>query len=438
MVQVASHWIHQKFADNLINASHSRDLSEAAREWQYQGAFDFDWFLRIGKAQNSQSEDLRCQFCNTRMKNYVILGNKKNGNRLLIGNDCYDKLETFLANGKIESALPQRKTYVKEARAYWKKVVIDKTFLGWFEIQNSESKLPEAIAELFLLVQRLGYAPTTQQADEIVEYYKFTRTFCPQVLLSHSFLDFSHKNLIKGDITIAQSERLKLLIDADAKLHRQFAANRRADENWRYYKQDLTRICERVNSDIKAARLHNIEVDEKQAAIFADITQRIKQLPELRPRDFPQDRAYKKLRNSLEGWKIWADPLGKPQEKVILLPPDPGQVPPFGHRRYLRNELGRWKSHRFVAEKLPEQTEPTMFLARVYWVECNLRMRLDSEVPADFPEIDFFTKSRNYPGEFVGKFRDKIVLPQRKITKPGKYRVFLMNDQGTYYRAWVF
>jgi len=52
-------------------------------------------------------------------------------------------------------------------------------------------------------------------------------------------------------------------------------------------------------------------------------------------------------------------------------------------------------------------------------------------------DLDFTEPSRNKPGSFVAKHNVKIVLPSRDVWRSGKYKAFIMGDEGRYYRAWV-
>ena len=118
---VGSHWTHMRLVENLLNSSLSRDLSEAANEW--------------GLERLDASEDHHnCQLCNHRIVNYVLLANEINGNKLIVGEDCYDKILRYLEVGKVESTMRSRLSGSSELRQYWRselKKLPDRTVVGW-------------------------------------------------------------------------------------------------------------------------------------------------------------------------------------------------------------------------------------------------------------------------------------------------------------------
>ena len=125
---VGKHWAHQRFAQNLVNASHARDLAAAVQEWCFHK-------LHASSQQHS------CQLCNAHIKVCVTLKNNVNGNFLVLGSDCYDKLLQFLSNGRVESALPNREKRASQLRQHWKKLTkqlnnrtVTRIVLGdWYE-----------------------------------------------------------------------------------------------------------------------------------------------------------------------------------------------------------------------------------------------------------------------------------------------------------------
>ncbi len=435
---IMDHWTHKKFAENLLNASRARDLTQAAQEWQYEGMFDSIWFRAIGGVL---TDELRCQCCNTHIKNYVILGNRVNGNKLLIGHKCYDKLLVFLGSGQIRSALPDRKNQIKEARTYWKNNVPDRTFLGWFEEQSSLNLLPKRISELYSLVIRLGYAPTTLQADELVEYYKSKRKFPTEKLLGKKFSGFAHKKLLPGFITICESKRIEELLERQIKYQQRLAQNKVSDETWKYYRSEAIRTADSITLCIKRAKEHEIVFkNEEQIREFLKVAQKIRSLPETRPSDFNNLKVRRQFASILGEWREWAIPYFASQEKALLLPPTSDQKPPYLSRTFLVKKGYKWKTCKFseiYEGELPQQTNPTLFLVRKFILENREQIAIDKKLECDFPQIDFRVKSNKFTGEFIGFYQNKLVSATPGVTKPGTYMVYLTESFGTYLNAWV-
>lgn len=149
------------FVRELTNASAKRTLGEAAPEWQ------FSHFGYVNKGGN-------CQVCHTRIMKFVAIKNTENGILLLVGEDCYDKLQYYLATQKLEAvSLESRKQYISQIKKYCKKE-INEAFLEWF---SGQKEIPEAIQNTLKVIRQLGYAPSLAAAEALVEYYKDNRLF---------------------------------------------------------------------------------------------------------------------------------------------------------------------------------------------------------------------------------------------------------------------
>jgi len=205
---VDTHWAHQRFVKNLINASRGRDLKEAACEWTFE---------RIDAEEGGH-----CQLCNRKIVNYVLLRNRTNNNRLVIGEDCYDKLIHFLEAGRVESTLPTRDSHSGELRDYWRgelRKLSDRTVVGWLREELASDRVPAEIRPLVYTITRLGFAPTKSDADQVIKYYKATRKFSIGVLIGFDALRFfRHKKFMPAEITIDNVDRVKAIIERDAEV----------------------------------------------------------------------------------------------------------------------------------------------------------------------------------------------------------------------------
>ena len=135
---VSAHWMHHRFASNLVNASHGRDLQDAANEWRFSSL-------------HASKEPLNCQLCNTRIITCVTLHNTVNGNYIVLGENCYDKLLAFLRSGRVKSALPSRDAQTQKLRRHWKGLLRrlkDRTVVGWFREELQAGRLPDDIAAI--------------------------------------------------------------------------------------------------------------------------------------------------------------------------------------------------------------------------------------------------------------------------------------------------
>ena len=206
---VGEHWRHTQFVENLLAASHARDLAEAASEWQLERVDVYDKLTE-------------CNLCGTHMKRHVVLANTSNDARLIIGEDCYDKLVQYLDVGKVTSALPKREKHTHTLRDYWKgklRELADETVLGWLLAELAEGRLPENIRLIVCTIKRLGFAPTTKDADTVVAFYKSARTFERKLLIpDNDLLWFSGRSRIPNLITIDQAILIRSLIMKDQEL----------------------------------------------------------------------------------------------------------------------------------------------------------------------------------------------------------------------------
>lgn len=190
-----THWIHERFVQNLVNASGSTSLAECARHWEAEA---------FAKSESV----LQCNVCNTKLFNYVVLQNTVNGNRLLIGEDCYSKLLHFLECGRVESTLPSM-DYLREVRKY-SRALLNRTVLGWFAEQKDAGTLPENLVRILESIKLHGWAQSKEDADSLVEFYKKTRQFKTTELIPGSK---PYKELLPEIIVINDADRVSSLLN---------------------------------------------------------------------------------------------------------------------------------------------------------------------------------------------------------------------------------
>src|SRR3989344_3422397 len=233
---VGGHWMHVRFVETLLAASHHRDLAEAAQECEIDRVDTLD-------------HPIHCHLCNTRIHHHVVLTNNVNDNHLFIGGDCYDKLLLLLEEGKVRSALPKRDEQTRSLRDYWKKCLkkLDETVLGWFLDELNGKRLPSPIAPIVYTIQRLGFAPTTDDADKVVAYYKATRRFDRRLLVSdHDLSLFRRRHWLPVTITIDDAIRIRELIEKD----RQIILSLQRIKNEHEWRERATKVIEEARKDI--------------------------------------------------------------------------------------------------------------------------------------------------------------------------------------------
>lgn len=198
------HYTHKLFESQLLSASTSFSLDKAAREWTFESC---------GHSGNSRP----CQICNTPMKQCIVLRNVKNDMRLVIGCNCYDKFRAYLKSGNIESQLPDRRTFVRDMKTRWKKILQDVspdgTFLGWLQSYVSHHLEETALRDAVQMTSRLGFPPNQQASDMIVGCYKQHRKFAISTLLQkwerQMLIDRNILDINQHQITIDQADSLK-------------------------------------------------------------------------------------------------------------------------------------------------------------------------------------------------------------------------------------
>jgi len=230
-----THWIHERFEQNFVTASGDLPIASAARQW------------RVEAVDKVKVKDpvLNCNVCSTRILNFVILKNGANGNRLVVGHDCYAKFVNFLTSGKIECAFPKLDDHVATLRSYSRKA-LDRTMRGWFFEMLGAGRLPEKIAAIVESLRAIGFAPSTDAADGLVDYYKSTRKFPLEVLIPELkrhhpgfgcrvpyYGEFPYRNMLPARITIDQIDRVKALLERQRVLERYFAETEERKEEAR-------------------------------------------------------------------------------------------------------------------------------------------------------------------------------------------------------------
>lgn len=429
--------MHLKFAENLVNASHGRELGEAAREWTLH---------KIDKTELN----LRCNLCNQTISHFVVLWNQKNNNRLVIGHDCYDKLVRYLADGQIKSDLPDRKNYTRGLRKYWKGKLPDKTVLGWLLEELNAKRLPEEIAALVRVIELLGFAPTYEDADRVVAYYCSTRKFNVGVLISYARIcGFRFMRLVPKVVTIDQATRIEKLIDRDnqqrERLRRKEMEQIRRQE-WAVWREQIFQKLTELN--IKAIKAVAEGVEEASSALRLLNAHRAtieSTCPEVFERSLDEMSSVMNDTFSLlrdfelkHRWSFFpvVEVLAVRQTRRLLW----GACADDSY--VLMKSDGRWKTMSNLPIRVKTESslegggwKQGMYKAKFDGMNVLLLEKLDSA--GKIVEVFFNIKSRRNDGSFVGRYERKIVLPSRPVRRSRKYSVFLLNDEGKYYRAWV-
>jgi hypothetical protein len=242
-ITVGEHWMHQRFVANLINASHSRELGEAAKEWK---------LYRYGYSEGS-----RCHLCNTQIKEEVELHNMVNKNILIIGHDCYDKLVGFFISGRVEHQLPDRKDSIRKLKEYTKKNLPNETVLGWLYNYLKSGRMPEDIVLIVRTIQVIGFAPSYAEADRLVEWYlktRFHKILQPQTSINRDI----PATQTPEEVMIAYGEKSYFLIKEGGL--------------WRKYDTDFNEV------HYSETILKNLKIGSKQFGLFLATISRVKGL----------------------------------------------------------------------------------------------------------------------------------------------------------------
>jgi uncharacterized protein YbcI len=450
--------MHQRFIDNILAGSRSRDFSEAVREWKIE---------RYG----ASPINLNCHLCNTVINNFVVLRNTVNENRLVIGNDCYDKFIAFLRTGKVESQLPTRSEHVKAIRKHLQDIVpvmprgkrnrtAVRTVIGWLEEQLEVRALPDEIGAIVETMKILGFTPSIEDAEKIVAYYKATRKL--------SLLNFiEYWELKRYGLNPSQEVTQDEFVEVNKRFEEARATAVERAKQERLEREALKEQEERVQWSEK--RSVTITDFDKLKALFARVQSELpliakeitpsmewlqKQVDGL-PLEYPGLHAYINLEHVryLPGQLIseiqasirersqkMEKLLGALSEEIVIVPAMP--------RYALRKENDRWtKIRSVIIENKEWPMNPGLYEVRYLgsspagWRgETHEHFVVAKEVPGSpsfFPVIDFSIPSTKHEGTFVGFLNRKVALPSSYVTESGKYLCFLMAEMDTYYRVWT-
>lgn len=191
------HHIHRKFVENLLCASHERQASLAAAEWYTIKTTD---------------EIDRCHLCNTRIQHGVVLRNNENGNVMVIGQICHEKLALLIVTNHVKSPRAFTGGRNKTLRRYTKNH-LDETVLGWFEEESKAGRLPTVVSGILEIVKTFGFAPSKEAVDEMVRYYCQNRQFPIRVLIGRDLTRFPHPGLLPNTISINQGDQMLRIIE---------------------------------------------------------------------------------------------------------------------------------------------------------------------------------------------------------------------------------
>ncbi len=421
---VGTHWAHQKFAQNLINASRARDLSDASKEWIYHKIYvSKEW-------QN-------CQLCNTRIQNCVVLKNEVNGNYAVLGEDCYDKLLQFLKIGRVESALPSRGSL----RSYWDRLLSklgDRTVLGWLREELAAGRLVGEIASVVYTISRLGFAPTISDADMAIHYYKATRKFKRVALIDVLITrDFRHARFLPEEITIDEIDRVKKIIERDHEVAEHLLEVKQA-------RAEVPRLMLRLEDSIaKLDKIRNsleaiAKTGVQQAASGAS---RVKQIQQRMSELLKNGKTLENLKKVAEGAESTVEKQRRICEWEVADPEVILSVKIPFDRYILVKQKDRWEERDVVEARVDKGvvSKTGLYNAVVLGTDASARILLKEELDSSktIVIVDFNEPSHSRAGTFVGSHHGKIVLPSDPVQTPGKYLVFLTSEEGKYYRAWV-
>jgi hypothetical protein len=498
---VGMHWMHQRFVQNLIGASKSRELGGAAKEW------------RLHKI-NASLEWSNCQLCNTRIKICVVLKNKENGNFVVLGEDCYDKLVQFLSIGQVQSALPARDGHSNELRGHWRQLLKDlkdRTVVGWLREEFEAGRITGELVGAIHTILNLGFAPTTEDADKVVGFYKATRRFKLAQLarfqtryvgrmlemVTIAETGFRHRNLLPKEVTIDQFEKIEHILERDwevgEKLRKIAQKKNAAEMRLKRLERAMVEMtkCRHVRlmpKTITEDQLERVEhilyraqriddrskwVERKKAMTHTLLVWELNGIVEKLTKFLQYAEAAVAAGTSRA--TIAVDCIATTMAKIAKIPTNsiPNNVlgptvrairkiasqrmrdarwflqgseivlaVKSGREQYiLINREGRWQpvymTNIKVVSKATHRTG--IFRATVLDNNAGNAVLLQEELDPSqlLYYVDFSTPSKKFSGEFVGFLDGKIVLPSKAIRAQGKHLVFLTNEEGRYYRVWI-
>ncbi|MDO8512013.1 MAG: hypothetical protein Q7S57_01970 [bacterium] len=375
-----------------------------------------------------------CHLCNKRIKVCVTLSNSQNGSYLIVGEECHEKLVHLVSHGKVESVSPIH-AMKGNLRRYWRKLA-DRTVVGWLKEELCAGRLTEEVADIVYTITQLGFAPTTDDADMVIAFYKATRRFpLVNLLRCGELFGFRHSRLLPKMITIDQIERIRELLAKDKVIREKLEAIRRKSAEMQLFHERVTNVLARLKDLADKLRvasgngvekaLASAEAVEKKAVAISRLVQKTN--------DAFHDVAcnVEEMANTTESIHRWN--LVNP-ETVLSVRSERG-------RYILVKKDGRW--HRITqlecyVERWVKSVTGVYKAVVLHGKHSCLVMLVEQlESSEVLLELDFTEPSRTKSGSFVAKHRGKIVLPSRDICRSGPYLVCLLGDEGKYYRAWI-
>jgi hypothetical protein len=334
-----------------------------------------------------------------------------------------------------------------------------KTVCGWFEEQLEAKALPDDIAQIVETMKVLGFAPSIEDADKIVAYYKAARKIPLKNLIPEWELRGYGSSDLREEVTLDEFEKVRARVEKarkerlahfeEERLARLVREEQECRENWEPGRAEVVAALEKVKGISERIKLELPLAAEFIASKFEELEKIVHDLP----LQYPNERfitlegrgyASKTVMSSLEErmalfaakWKKWLD---APSCEVVIFPGYPVYV--------LRKEGDRWQRVRaqFFESKLPQV--PAVLTvkdlgASLGWNKEKLceNFVAAKEVATDprhFPTVVIATPSRKHEGAFVGFLNGKVALPNWLIIEPGKYLCFVMGETEKYYRVWT-
>lgn len=199
------HHTHRIFMLNMSRAA-GEPFEQSAIKWRMD---------RLGYS----GEKMNCQVCNTALNNFVVLVNNQNGNRIIIGHNCYDKLIGFLRSGKVESSLKDRHSYVDGLKKQTDELV-NQTVIGWFRQELDAGKIQDdSLARIVSHIKDFGFAPSVENAQRLVDYYKDRRAVFVEKMVPEA-RNWRLRRFIPNHIRVGYVDRLYALIERSEAIHR--------------------------------------------------------------------------------------------------------------------------------------------------------------------------------------------------------------------------
>lgn len=375
-----------------------------------------DWIL---ETISRSPEEIHCHACNTGIRDYVVVRNKENGNRLILGTVCYDKLLQFLQTANVSSPLQSRKEHIRLLKQKTDRE-IGQTVMKWLEAENVAGHVPQHLSLAVVHMTNFGYAPSIELADAMVEFYKANR----KVFVERFIIEartFRHRKLLPNYTVLANIDRIRAIIKKCAEVDRSMN------------EKHMKALAERIRLHGQIVKLRELSGRFRQEALNDELSLLIEELTALtkiktaytflRKVSGVIDEAKKWYNNN--HFLIWS-------ELVVYRAPNG-----LFYTEDLRLQVWREVRHLEVVggESI---SKPGVYVGFANFDAGVLRVTAKPADDYGFPIARFDKPHKGIQGAFVGRLKHSLVMPVFPVQSVGLYVFLPVEVKPTVIRAFVF